>query len=78
MVHIKYSVLTLMTTGEKSKEEEQGAGWGWGWGRGCKQTDGEGFPEEIFPDSLRKKRALEPLVFPSVTGNSWNILAWEA
>lgn len=32
MVHIKYSVLTLMTTGEKSKEEEQGAGQGGGVG----------------------------------------------
>ena len=64
--------------GRKVRKKNKEQGGGGGGGRGCKQTDGEGFPEEIFPDSLRKKRALEPLVFPSMTGNSWNILAWEA
>lgn len=52
----------------RTKNKEWG---GDGGGRGCEQRDGEGFPEEIFPDILREKRVLEPLVLPRDT---WEFL----
>ena len=52
----------------RTKSKERG---GDGGGRGCGQRYGESFPEEIFPDILREKRALGPLVIPRDT---WEFL----